>query len=125
MGLTIHCVSILYAKEQDRHEHDTLIPKSLFIQKVIALLPRIDENLGRPSAGSSRGKDYSSSLVAHQDRIILNLCVSPLGLNGRIAIDSKLRHKAWKYTKETTSIPKRFACEFLRNKVIVREMHVD
>ena len=80
--------------------------KALIIQKGIALLASIDKDLGSTTIGSSRGKDDCSSCVGNLDGVILENLSTPLGLQGRISRNAKLRNKARNDTKDAAVVPK-------------------
>ena len=84
--------------------------ETLLIKKSVSLFPCVDKNLRSSSIWTGGRKDNCSSRVTYFDGIIWNAGGSPFGLNRGITVDSKLRDKAGKNSKETTTIPKRFLC---------------
>ena len=80
--------------------------KALIIQKGIALFTGIDKNLRCATIGTGRGKHHRSPRIGHLDGIVLEVLSAPLGLQGGISRNAKLRNKARNDTKDAATVPK-------------------
>ena len=87
--------------------------KALRVQKGIAILSSIDENLTGAGISTIVGKGDGTAAVANFDGIIGNGVAAPLGLHCGVSVNAPLRDKSWQDSKDATVLPKARLGQFL------------
>lgn len=99
-ALPVAAVQLIHDVHAVSHHAERREP--VFVQRCV--VPKIDEDLGRPGIGTRGRKGHSSATIAFDMRIVSDVGLFPGRGNFGVRAQSKLRHKAGNNAKESRAV---------------------